>query len=236
MNGPTPANFAPLDPLRAGCYARAVRACLAALALALACSACAGRTTQASRTAWDKALARRSDPAVAAPRPGPRGGARGDGTAGTWQQVGQFTADAVDILADGSTTISLASLAERLCAVQPDTLAADPPVEAVRCPPKVELSPLGHTLELELGRPSSIGLFARELSDKDSAQLVRQAQQQLAGACREAWSAGRSSADNAHEEFHTCTTGTGAVLVLGRFPLDLGANRWQFSLVVLGPG
>lgn len=213
-----------------------MRVCLA-LALALACSACSGGTTQASRKAWDRALARRNDPTVGATRPGSgRGGSRGGGGGSAWQQVGQFTADAIDILADGSTTISLTSLAEKLCAEPPDGLDADPPAESVRCPPKAEFSPLGHPLTLELGRASSIGLFARELSDQDSALLVRQAQQQLAGICREPWVAAPSQADNAHADFYTCGTGTGAVLVLGRYPYDLGGNRWHFSLAVLGPG
>ena len=208
-----------------------LRPCLA-LALALACSACSGGATQASRRAWDKAIARRTDPTVGATKPGAgRGGSRG-GAGGAWSQVGQFTADAVDILADGSTTISLTELAEKLCEEPPDGGDA----EAVRCTPKGELSPLGHPLAVELGRASSIGLFARELSDQDSALLVRQAQQQLVGVCRDPWAPAPSQADNAHAEFYTCGTGTGAVIVLGRYPYDLGGNRWHFSLAVLGPG
>lgn len=208
-----------------------MRACLA-LALALACSACSGGTTQTSRKAWDKAIARRSDPTVGATRPGSGKGSRGTGAGGAWSQVGQFTADAVDVLADGSTTISLTDLATKLCAEPPEGTDT----EAVRCPPKGELSPLGHPLTLELGRASSIGLFARELSDQDSALLVRQAQQQIAGICRDPWVAAPSQADNAHADFYTCGTGTGAVIVLGRYPYDLGGNRWHFSLAVLGPG
>lgn len=224
-----------LDRLRAWCYAGPVRVCLA-LALVLACSACAGRTTQASRKAWDRALARRGDPGAGAAGSGTGRGDNRGGVSGAWQRVGQFAADAVDVLADGSTTISLRNLAEDLCAEPPEELDADPPVDAVRCAPKGELSPLGHDLTLELGRASTIGLFARELSDQDSAQLVRQALQQLVGVCRDPWATAPSQADNAHADFHTCGTGTGSVIVVGRYPYDLGGNRWHFSLAVLGPG
>ncbi len=212
-----------------------MRVCLA-IAIAIACSACSGRATQASRTAWDKALARRNDPGTGAPGSGGGRGTNRGGVSGAWQRVSQFTVDAIDVLADGSTTISMRRLAGDLCAEPPEDLDAEPPADAVRCEPKGELSPLGHSLTLELGRASSIGLFARELSDQDSAQLVRQAMQQLTGTCRDPWAKAPSQTDNAHAEFHTCGTGSGAVIVVGRYPYDLGSNRWHFSLAVLGPG
>ena len=78
--------------------------------------------------------------------------------------------------------------------------------------------------------------IVRELSDQDSAELVHDALQRLRSVCREPWTPASRSADNALQEFHTCPTGTGAELAVGRFPHDLGSGQWQFSLAVLGPG
>lgn len=221
-----------LDPPETGCYARTVRV---ALALALACSACRSGATQASRRAWDDALTRRTDPAAGGTRPGGGRGTTSSRNGDGWQQLTRFTDDAVDLLADGSTTVSLPRLAEQLCDAVPDTLA-DPAVDAVECAPRQPLTLQGHDLRLELARASTISLHARELTDRDSEQLVRQSLRQLASACLEPWTPVPSRADNAHEEFHTCPTPSGAVLVLGRVPIDLGGGRWQFSLAVLGPG
>lgn len=207
-----------------------------ALVLVLASSACTG-ATRTSRDAWDKAITRRTDPGTgAAGAGGGRGGPKGTRASDVWQAISHFALDASERLAGGSTTVTLDRLAEQLCVEVPAELAGDPPPDAVRCAPKTPLAALGHDFELELGEDSTIGLFARPLSDPDSAELVRQFQQRLRGVCREPWTPVPGSADNALEEFHTCPTSTGAVLVLGRFPSDLGAGQWQFSLAVLGPG
>jgi hypothetical protein len=207
-----------------------------AVVLALACSACTSGATQTSRRAWDDALNRRNDPgAGGAQTDGPRGPARPTRTGDAWQQLSQFTRDAVDMLADGKTTVSLPRLAAQLCDEVPDKLSDNPAIEAVECAPKQPLAPQGHDLRLDLGRDSTIGLRADELTDQASEQLVRQTMQRLASACAEPWTPWRS-ADDAHKEFHTCPTPSGALLSVGRYPSDLGGGRWRFSLAVLGPG
>lgn len=208
-----------------------------ALALVLACSACSG-TTRASRRAWDNALKKPGEATTTGGAGGRTDSRRQPTERDAWQALSKFTDDAIDTLADGSTTVSMNKLVDQLCVERPEALAERPDLDAVQCAPKSALTILGHDLELDLGigHDTTIGLFARDLSDQASAQLVQQTLRQLTGACREAWTPMPSRADNAHEEFHTCPTGTGAVLVLGRFPSNLGAGTWQFSLAVLGPG
>lgn len=207
-----------------------------ALGLALACTGCASNATQSSRDAWSSALTRGAAKGGPDGRRGGPGERRAAQSFDPWQSLSRFTADAVQTLAEGSSTVSLSRLAERLCKETPEELRADPDVAAVRCEPRDPIDPLGHALELELGKSSTIGLIALELSDAASEQLVRQALKQLGKACQEAWAPAPRRADNALEEFHTCPAGGGAVLVLGRFPSNLGAGQWQFSLAVLGPG
>lgn len=205
------------------------------LAFVLACSACTN-ATEKSRAAWDKAVSNRGGPSKGAGGSGGgRGGTTGSGLRDTWQGLAQFTTDASEILAGGSTTITLPRLAKRLCAEEPEALAQDPKAEAVSCAPKTPLALLGRELELELGSDSTIGLFAREVSDQDSGELVRQTLQRLRGVCREPWTT-ESRADNALKEFYRCPTATGATLMVGRFPSNLAAGQWHFSLAVLGPG
>lgn len=206
------------------------------LALLLACSACKS-TAEASRQAWQKAVEQGGgDPTGASAGGSGRGTTRGGGTGDGGQALAQFVSDAVELLAGGSTTASLLTLAERLCLEPPPALAEDPDLDAVRCEPKTKLVVLSHELQLELGRPSTIGASIGDLSDQDSADLVRDALKWLRALCREPWTPAPRGADNALEEFHTCPTDTGAELAVGRFPHDLGAGQWQFSLAVLGPG
>lgn len=206
-----------------------------ALGLALACTACASNATQSSRDAWSDALTRGTKPGGAGGR---GGGLRGRGSLSQdpWSALSRFTGESVQLLADGSSTVTLARLAERLCKETPPELADDPDVGAVRCEPREPVDPLGHALEVELGRASTIGFVALDLSDTESEQLVRQALKRIGGACMEVWKPAPRRADNALEEFHTCPAAGGAELVLGRFPSPTTAGRWQFSLAVLGPG
>jgi hypothetical protein len=212
------------------------RACSLALALAAA-GACAGRDTQASRDAFKSAVARGDA--------GQGGAAKGRDRTGrspsaidatTWKQLATFTADAADMLSLGTTTVSLPALIEKLCAEPPEERRAGVDLDAVRCPPEPALDPLGHALTLELGRGATLGLVAADLSDSDSADLLQQALRQLAGVCGRPWTQIPRRADDAHAEFHTCTATTGPTIALGRFPIDLAAGRWQFSISVLGPG
>jgi hypothetical protein len=212
------------------------RARCLALAAALGLGACAGRETQASRQAWKTALDRGG--------PGPSDGAapsRGTTTSSgadpsAWRDLAGFLTSTSELLSLGTSTAPLPTLVDKLCAEPPEEMEAKgAEAKALRCPPKPAMEPLGHPLTLELAR-STVGLVAVDLSDKDSAALVKEALKQLAGTCAHGWTKIPSRADNAHEDFHTCTALSGSMLVLGRFPIDLGLGRWQFSLAVLGPG
>lgn len=204
------------------------------LAVVLACSACKS-SAEASRHAWEKALARPGPAQPPTPGSG-HGAARGTGDRDGWQALSQFAADAGDLLAGGATTVNLPRLAERLCVDVPEALKDDPGLDAVGCEPRRLLVVRGHELQLELGRASTIGASASALSDQASAELVRDTLQRLRGVCLEPWTPAPRSADNALEEFHTCPTATGAMLAVGRRPTDLNSGQWQFSLAVLGPG
>ena len=202
------------------------------LALFLACSACKS-TTAASREAWEKALHGGPGSTSGSTTGGSRGTSRGNGSGDSWQSLAQFATDAGELLAGGSTTVSLTRLAKQLCREVPaDVDTEDPALPSLRGEPKNEVAALGHDLQLELGRPNAIGLVAPDLTDQASAELVRQTLQRLRGACKEAWTMVR--ADNALQELHTCPTASGATLSLGRFPSSSG--QWHFSLAVLGPG
>ncbi len=213
-----------------------LRARCLALAAVLGSGACASRETQSSRNAWQQAQDRGQS--------GPGGGAtpnRGT-TANTgvdpsaWRELASFTTSAGDLLSLGTSTAPLPTLIDKLCAEPPEeTEAKGAPAKAVRCPPKPAIEPLGHTLTLELAR-GTVGLVAVDLNDRESAELVAEGLKQLAASCAHGWTKIPSRADNAHEEFHTCTAPSGSTVVLGRLPIDLGAGRWQFSLAVLGPG
>lgn len=221
-----------LDPHCRRCYVRSVRPLLVLVLAGVACTS----ATEKSRRAWDKAVTGRDGPSKGAGGSGGgRGSTRGDGPRDNWQALAQFTTDASEALSGGSTTVSVPRLAKQMCGEVPEALSEDPPPDAVRCAPKSPFAALGHEFELELGRDSTIGLVAQDLSDQDSGELVRQIMQRLRGICREPW-ASASRADNALADFHRCPTATGAEVVVGRFPTNLAAGQWHFSLAVLGPG
>jgi hypothetical protein len=213
-----------------------LRARCLALAAVLGCSACATRETESSRNAWKQAL----DPGKSGPGNGAtpsRGTAANPGVdPSAWHDLASFTTSTSDLLSLGTSTAPLPTLIAKLCGEPPEEVEAKGiEAKAVRCPPKPTMEPLGHALTLELARGTA-GLVATDLNDRDSAALVEAGLKQLAGACTQGWTKIPSRADNAHEEFHTCTAPSGSMVVLGRFPIDLGAGRWQFSLAVLGPG
>ncbi|HEY0134352.1 MAG TPA: hypothetical protein VGB85_09740 [Nannocystis sp.] len=204
-----------------------------ALVALIGLGGCAARDTAASRAAWQNAV-RGASPGGAGAG-GSQGGRSDGGLAdpGVWRDLATFTADTAELLALGVSTAPLATLVDKLCAEPPEEETGMVEPEAVRCPPKPAMDPMGHPLTLELGRHGSVGLVATDLSDGDSAALLTQALKQMAGACAGEW---ERTAGPHHEEFHTCTSPSGSMLVLGRFPGEGAGERWQFSLAVLGPG
>lgn len=199
----------------------------------LAGTGCASRETAASRAAWNKAV--RGD----GPAPG-RGDGRGeDKKAGemadpsAWRDLASFAGDAAELLSLGVSTVPLATLIARLCAEPPEESPGVLEPDAVRCPPKPTLEPIGHTLTLELSRHGTVGLVATDLSGKESTDLLTLSLKYLAGSCAGGWT---KKPGDSTKEFHTCTAPAGSELVLGRFLPDGEGDRWQFSLAVLGPG
>ncbi len=217
--------------------ARCLAVCLACGALIGGAAACAGRETQASRAAWQRAV-ESGNPATGGgggTSQGRGGGALADPSA--WRDLHKFTVDAAELVALGVSTAPLDALIDKLCAEPPEEDPAVIEPEAVRCQPKPAMDPLGHPLMLELGRRGTIGLVATELSSADSEALVALALEQMAGACSGPWTRIPSIPT---EEFHTCMAPSGSTLVLGRFlghpPGQAQSESWQFSLAVLGPG
>lgn len=218
------------------CYVRAWMFCARSLALALfgfgLTSGCAARETQASRVAWKQAV--RGDGTT--PGSSDRGnGKKNDETSdpSAWRDLDSFASTAAELLSLGVSTVPLDTLIARLCAEPPETTPGVLAPEAVRCPPKPTIEPLGHTLTLELNRHGTIGLAAAELSAKESTDLLTLSLKYLANSCTGGWT---KIPGNATEEFHRCTAQSGSTLVLGRFLSEGGGERWQFSLAVLGPG
>lgn len=219
------------------CYVRAQMSLPRSLAVALVglglTAGCASRQTQAARAAWNQAV--RSD----GPTTG-RGDDRGDdrktgdmADPNAWRDLASFTKDTAELLSLGVSTVPLDTLVARLCAEPPEASPGVLAPDAVRCPPKPAMEPIGHTLTLELGRHGTVGLVATELSSTESLDLLTLALKNLAGSCAGGWTkiTGIST-----EEFHTCTAPSGSTVVLGRFLSAGGGERWQFSLAVLGPG
>lgn len=212
------------------------RARCLALAAAVGLGACASRETQSSRKAWQQALDRGEPGRTGAATPSRGTTANAGVDPSAWRDLASFTTSSSELLSLGTSTAPLPALVDKLCAEPPEELEVNgAEAKAIRCPPKPAMDPLGHPLTLELAR-GSVGLVAVDLSDRDSAALVEESLKQLAGTCAHGWTKSPSRADNAHEDFHTCTAPSGSMVVVGRFPIDLGGGRWQFSLAVLGPG
>lgn len=225
--------------LRGGqCYVRAWMSLRArSLAIVLVTlgvtDGCAARETAASRAAWNRAV--RGD----GPAPGRGDGKGEDKKAGemadpsAWRDVNSFIKDTAELLSLGISTVPLDTLIAKLCAEPPEESPGALEPEAVRCPPKPTMEPIGHTLTLELSRHGTVGLVATELSGKESSDLVALTLKYLAGSCAEGWT--RDPGNNTRE-FHTCAAPSGSTVVVGRFLSEGGGERWQFSLAVLGPG
>lgn len=211
-------------------------AALAALALAVAAGGCANRTEQATREAWNHAMRAGNDGGEA------RDGSGRDGDSGddeeeraAWAAVGDALEEVSEVLASGVSTVNFERLAERLCG-RPVEAADEDGRDVFHCEPEAALELLGEPLELELDTSGVVAYVAPDVTDDESEVLLQQALVRLATLCAQTWTALPADAENAHEEFHSCPLANGPVIAVGRFPRDLEANQWQFSLVVLGPG
>ncbi|MEZ4379962.1 MAG: hypothetical protein R3A79_01350 [Nannocystaceae bacterium] len=209
---------------------------LAALVVAALAAGCANRAEQATREAWNAAL--RSDGGGGDQADGGHGGgdqADDEDERAAWAAVGDALERISETLASGVSTVNFPRLAERLCG-RPVEGSDEGDRDVFHCEPEPGLEVLGESLEVELDTSGVVAYVAPDITDEESEALLQQALLRLATRCAQTWTAVPADAENAHEEFHSCPLANGPVIAVGRFPRDLAANQWQFSLVVLGPG
>jgi hypothetical protein len=207
--------------------------------------ACAKRTDQAMRRAWESSAGRGTQSGTRAngDAPGENGDPRAKVSFG-WARVDEILVQAIELLDIGPDDSRIARLAERWCAIEP---AAHETVHGpvFVCHPSPAVSVEGHTLVLELGAPGVIGLVARDLSEAQSLTLSQRARKAASRLCTGPWAPAPAvtARDGAlREEFHTCTTQGGPMLAVGRTRvrsdddnrMERGRNVWQVSVAVLG--
>lgn len=208
---------------------------LIALGLALACG-CANRAEEVTRSAWDDAV--RAQGAGKGSDGGDGRGHEGDADeddVSAWREIGRTLGEIAETMASGVPTVDAARLAEHLCGREPERVRENGEL-TFHCIPQPPIELLGEILEIEMDERGVVGLVASDLNEEESGLFVHRALERLAELCALTWTAIAADAENAHKEFYTCPVASGPVLAVGRFPRDLAANQWQFSLVVLGPG
>lgn len=221
------------------CYPERVDRRVVALALGLGLGlapACARKAEEATRSAWEAAM--KAQGAGKGDASGGAGGdpnERGDAQAEAWTAVSAIIESISESLASGVATVDLEALATRLCGATPDRL--DESGETVfTCEPDPKVLVDNESLEYEISESGVVGLVAPDVDASESQELLSGAMERLRSACRRPWAPVDASAENAHDEFYTCTLTSGSMVAVGRFPRDLVAGQWQFSLTVLGPG
>ena len=91
----------------------------------------------------------------------------------------------------------------------------------------------GQSLALEAGG-GVVALTAKELAGLESADLLEFMRGRYAQWCREG---GFTAIEGKrYEELYRCDLDAGPYIVVGRFPRDLEADRWQVSIAVLDAG
>ena len=209
-------------------------AAAAALALLGALPACARRHEQAARTAWDKAVRAGRGPSEDRSGPGGDGDSASARDAASWRALRDLILEIDDELALGVPTVDLAGLAARLCGGEPQLSREDAGL-VYYCDPDPPRIVQGAELAVEVDTTGVVGFAALDLDGDASDILLRRALDRLADACTHSWTPVQR-AEDALQEFYTCPMASGTVIAVGRFPRDLAANAWQFSLALLGPG
>ena len=222
--------------------ARRIAALVAAIALL---PACARRTDDAMRRAWEESAGRGAQGGAGAD---PNGNGDHESSAPRvafgWARVDEMLVQAVDLLAIGPDDTQIARLAERWCTVVPEPHATHRgPVRVCHPSPPVRLE--GHTMVLEMGAPGIIGLVARDLTEAQSVALSERARTAATRLCTGDWEPAPVVTERdgrLREEFHMCTALGGPVLAVGRARvfdrddnrMEQGPNVWQVSVAVLG--
>lgn len=219
------------------------------LGIACALPACAHRTDEAMRRAWEKSAGRGTRQAGSETDPeavNENGNGSRTSVAHGWARVDELLGGAIELLAIGPDETRVARLAERWCTIEPvPEMTAHGPVHL--CHPSPPVSVEGHTLVLEMGGPGVIGLVARDLTELQSHALMERARTAATHLCTGPWEPAPvvTARDGAlREEFHTCSARGGPMLTVGRYRvrgeadddnrMERGGNVWQVSVAVLG--
>lgn len=199
-------------------------------------NSCASKTEQATRDAWSSAL--QSDRKKRGERP--ESGSAGQGkieaeSLRSWEALSHELDGLAEQLAVGISTVDFDDLAADLCGQETEA-KHDDGRRVYHCAPTTAISLDGQSLEIELDDSGVIAFVAANANNETSAVLLQQALISLAKLCSQTWTGVPADPENAHKEFYTCPLESGPVIAIGRFPQDLAADQWHFSLVVLGPG
>ncbi len=197
---------------------------------------CANKTEQATRQAWNSALRNQGEDEGDGPgRDSAGAGSRDESGHRSWEELEGSIETLAETLAAGVATVDFAEIAETLCGRPTDPIEQEG-TRVYNCDPEPAILLDDEPLMIELDDSGVVSFIATNITDEESGLFLEQAQARLANLCDQTWTAIPADAENAHEEFYTCPIASGPVIAVGRFPRDLDANQWHFSLVVLGPG
>lgn len=212
------------------------RSTLFALGVLLGAAGCANKTEQATRQAWNSAVRETGDDDKGGPGRD-SAGKGGDDESGhrSWEEIEGSIERLGETLASGVATVDFSEVAEALCGRSTEAIDQEGTL-VYNCDPEPLILIDDEPVMVEIDDSGVVSFIATNISEEESASFLEQARTRLANLCAETWTAIPADAENAHEEFYTCPMTSGTVIAVGRFPRDLDANQWHFSLVVLGPG
>lgn len=150
-----------------------------------------------------------------------------------WETADTILEGAADVFAaglDGESAV--ATLVER-CTETPSPLDGEDG-RSWTCyltePPVLQ----GREFVLEVGDSGIAALSAFEVPGIDSTRIMKAAQLRWSSWCLDGEFTNYDG--NQHEELVGCALPGGPLLVVSRFPQDLGRDMWQVSLTILGAG
>lgn len=225
---------------------------LPALALGLACQRpppdCEYDSIE--RCLWEQGKAEPDSPSDGDGNGNGGGTGNGDGNPvdkTNWGALDRTLHDIVQFMGPGLEWALVDKRARELCALdeddpQPAADGDEPEAEpskrrrgggAWSCTPETEIAVNGRRFDLEAGD----GVVALTVPDSDSTESA--ALLEFALTRFDEWCADGSfeTVDvKLHQEVHRCPLPEGPYLLVGRFPRDLEADRWQLSIAIMDAG